>query len=133
LIRIGYDDLRGYVAGGLAAWAAAGLPIERVSVMSVAELRERIAGGEAPLVLDVRQDDEWQAGHIRGAVHIENGRLPYDALPLPDDRPIAVHCQHGARSVAGMSVLARRGYRNLTLVKGGFAAWEEAGFEVERG
>ncbi len=132
LIRIGYDDLRGYLEGGLAAWEAAGLPVARVELMAVNELRERLAAGDAPIVLDVRQDAEWTAGHIPGAIHIENGRLPYDELPLPQDRPIAIHCQHGARSVAGFSALTRRGYRNLSVIKGGFAAWEAAGFEVER-
>ena len=84
-------------------------------------------------MLDMRQDDEWIAGHIPGAIHFETGRSPHDDLPLPHDRPIAVHGQHRNRSTAGLSVLARRGYRNLMLVDGGFAAWQEADFEVERG
>lgn len=88
LIRIGYDDLRGYLEGGLAAWEAADLPTAPVRKMPVAELRERLGDGEGPLVLDVRQDDEWAAGHIPGAVHVENGRLPYNDLPLPADRLI---------------------------------------------
>jgi hydroxyacylglutathione hydrolase len=141
LIRIGYDDLRGYLEGGLAAWEKAGLPMARIGSISVAELREHLGvrrgSGQAadgmPLVLDVRQDAEWQAGHIPGAIHVENGRLPYDDLPLPIDVPLVVHCQHRDRSTAGVSVLARRGYHNLLLVDGGFAAWESAGFEVEQG
>jgi hydroxyacylglutathione hydrolase len=133
LIRIGYDNLHGYLEGGLAAWEAAGLPVERIQPISVAELRAQLTGREAPIVLDVRQDDEWNAGHIPGALHIENGRLPYDDLPMPTDRPVVVHCQHRDRSTAGLSVLARRGYRDLRLIDGGFAAWSEAGFEVEQG
>jgi hydroxyacylglutathione hydrolase len=133
LIRIGYDDLRGYLAGGMAAWEKAGLPLARIRAISVADLHERLADGAAPMVLDVRQDAEWQAGHIPGAIHVENGRLPYDDLPLPIDVPLVVHCQHRDRSTAGVSVLARRGYHNLLLVDGGFAAWESAGFEVEQG
>ena len=132
LLRIGYDDLRGYLEGGLAAWEKAGLPVERVTTVPVAELRGRVAGGEAPVVLDVRQDAEWAAGHIPGAVHIENGRLPYDDLPIPVDRPVVVYCGHRNRSMAGLSVLERRGYR-AWLLDGGFAAWKEAGFEIEGG
>jgi hydroxyacylglutathione hydrolase len=132
LIRIGYDAVRGYLQGGLEAWRSAGLPVERTPVMSVAELRERLSRGAAPLVLDTRQESEWQAGHIPGAVHVENGRLAVDDLPFDVEQPIALHCQHGPRAMAGISVLARRGYRNLTLVKGGFAAWAEAGYPVER-
>ena len=133
LIRIGFDDVRGYLDGGIDSWARAGLPITRVSVMTTGELRERLGADDAPIVLDVRQDAEWLAGHIPGAVHVENGRLPYDDLPLPMDRPIAVHCQVGPRATAAVSVLERRGYRDLFFVKGGFAAWEAAGYEIERG
>jgi hydroxyacylglutathione hydrolase len=83
LIRIGYDELWGFLEGGLAGWEAAGLPLERFTTMSAAELHQRLGDGQAPLVLDVRQNGEWLAGHIPGATHIENGRLPYDYLPLP--------------------------------------------------
>ncbi len=133
LIRIGYDDLRGFLEGGFAAWEAAGLPVGHIRKITVAELRERMGSRDAPVVLDVRQEREYAAGHIPGALHIENGRLPFDDLPLPADRPIAVHCQHRNRSTAGVSVLARRGFRNLLLVEGGFANWQGAGFEIERG
>ncbi|MBI3954322.1 MAG: MBL fold metallo-hydrolase [Chloroflexi bacterium] len=133
LIRIGYDDLRGYLEGGLAAWAQAGLPLEGIKSIGVAELREHLAAGLGPVVLDVRDDAEWEAGHIPGAVHIESGALPAGELPLPQDRTIAVHCQHGPRATAGISVLARRGYRDLALVEGSFPAWEAAGYAVERG
>jgi hydroxyacylglutathione hydrolase len=134
LVRIGYESLLGYLEGGVEAWVKAGLRTERVQTMTAAELRERLNSGEALAVLDVRQDSEWEAGHIPGALHIENGRLPYDdPLPLPADRPIVVHCAHGARSTAAISVLARRGYRDLILVKDGFAGWAAAGFEVQQG
>ena len=129
----GYDNLRGHLDGGLTAWRALGLPVERVRTISPAALRDRMTAGEAPLVLDVRSDGEWEEAHIPGAVHIQNGRLPFDDLPLPRDRPIVVHCQLRNRSMAGLSVLARRGYRNLALLDGGFGAWEAARFEVERG
>ena len=121
LIRIGYDDLRGYLDDGLAAWEAAGLPVGRIRKMPVRELRERQAAADPLVVLDVRQDAEYAAGHIPGALHIENGRLPFEELPLLTDRPIVVHCQHHNRSTAGLSVLIRRGYRDLILVEGGFA------------
>ncbi len=132
LLRIGYDNLLGYLEGGVEAWAAAGLRLETVPTISIKELRERMHD-EGLAVLDVRQNDEWQAGHIPGAIHIENGRLPYDDLPLPGDKPIAVHCEHGSRSMAGIAVLKRRGYHHVMQVEGGFGQWERLGFEVERG
>ncbi|MGQ0604111.1 MAG: MBL fold metallo-hydrolase [Anaerolineales bacterium] len=132
LIRIGYDDLRGYLHEGMEAWAKAGLPVETVPTISARELRERLNAGDALTVLDVRQQNEWDAGHIPGALHVENGRLATDTPALPADRPIAVHCARGARSMAGISVLLRKGYRNLIQVEDGITAWQAAGGDVMR-
>jgi hydroxyacylglutathione hydrolase len=130
LIRIGYEGLQGYLEGGLEAWARAGLPVDSLPRLSVSELRERLRSGEALALLDVRQDSEWEAGHIPDAVHIENGRLVNAPLPWPASQPIAVYCAVGARSTAGISVLLRRGFTHLYLVEGGFNAWHKAGFET---
>ena len=132
LIRIGYDDLRGYLEDGMRAWVSGDLPIERVRTVSAMQLRRQMAGANRPTVLDVRRDDEWNAGHIPGALHVENGRLASEDLPVPKDAPIVVHCHTGNRSTIGISVLARRGYTNLTLLENGLAAWEASGYEVER-
>jgi len=131
LLRIGYDDLRGTLEGGMPAWEGIGLPVDRVSTVTTTELRERLTGPRPPVVLDVRFDAEWRGGHLPQAVHIENGRLPLEELPWPMDQPIAVHCAHGNRSISGISVLARRGYRNLWFVEGGFSSWAKSGFEVK--
>ena len=127
---IGYDDLRGYLEGGLAAWEAAGLPVARVPVMPVEELHRQLERGDAPFILDVRHDAEWQAGHLPRAIHIEAGRLPVGELPVPEDGPVVVHCGHADRSTVSISVLERRGYRHLTLLDGGFSSWQAAGYEV---
>jgi hydroxyacylglutathione hydrolase len=133
LFRIGYDNLLGWLDGGLAAWEAAGYPVTRFPTLTVHELRERLRGPEPPLLLDVRQADEWAVSHIPGAQHIENGRLPWMPLDLPRGRPIAVQCASGNRSMAGVSVLARRGYTDLYQVEGGIDAWVRAGYEVVSG
>jgi hydroxyacylglutathione hydrolase len=132
LIRIGYDDLRGYLGGGMAAWEAAGLPVSRVPTLSAEEVRQLLERGEAPVVLDVRFDAEWRAGHIPQAIHVEAGRLPTGDLPLPKDGPVVVHCGHANRSTVSISVLERRGYRNLMLLDGGFSAWKAARYKVEQ-
>ena len=130
LIRIGFDDLRGFLDGGMAAWEAAGLPVKRVPLVAAWDLAPRLRKPDAPVVLDVRQDDEWADGHIMGAVHVENGRLPWDDLPFPKDRPIVVHCHTGNRSSSGVSVLLRRGYKDVSLLDGGWAGWSSQGFPV---
>jgi hydroxyacylglutathione hydrolase len=127
LIRIGYDDLLGYLEGGTETWARAGYPLETIPSMSVKELRERLA--EVVLV-DVRQQSEWNAGHIPDAVHFEGGRIAWEDLPFPHDKPLAIQCASGNRSMSVSSVLRRRGYQNVIQVEGGINRWKLNGFPV---
>lgn len=132
LVMVGYDDLAGYLEGGVAAWGGeAGFPVASDEVLSVSELRERLQSPNPPVVLDVRQDSEWRQGHIPGAVHIEGGRLAEEADRLPHDRPIAVHCGTHNRSPSAMSVLERQGFKDVLLVRGGWTAWAKAGYNIE--
>lgn len=130
LIRIGYDNLAGFLEGGMAAWERAGLPLARLPVLTVEQVRSRLERGEPLLVLDVRQDAEWATGHVPGAWHIEAGALADAAGALPHDTPIATHCGHEQRSATALSVLERLGYRNLHLVAGGWTAWRERGYPL---
>jgi hydroxyacylglutathione hydrolase len=129
LIRIGYDDLVGYLNGGIEAWMRAGYPVETISGMNVKELRER--QNEVTLV-DVRQLSEWKEGHIPGAIHMEAGRMAWDELPFPHDKVLAIHCASGNRSMSVSSVLQRRGYHNVIQVEGGINKWKMHGFEITK-
>ncbi len=132
LIRIGYDNLSGYLDGGMAAWEGAGLPIARHGVITAEELRRQLDRGEPVRVLDVRTDAEWEAGHIPEALHIEAGILPEQGLAVPEDEPIVAHCGTQERSATSLSVLERLGFKNLRLIPGGWAAWEKAGLPIKR-
>jgi hydroxyacylglutathione hydrolase len=133
LIRIGYDDLPGYLDGGMPAWERAGLPVERVPVFTMREVRRRLERGEPLVVVDVRQAHEWSGGHMPTADLIEAGSLPNAELKLPHDRLIATHCGHGQRASTGLSVLEQRGYRNLALITEGVDEWRAAGGAVVQG
>ena len=135
LIRIGYDDLPGYLEGGMDAWKTAGLPVERVPVLTMREVRQRLLkeSGEPLVVVDVRQAHEWAAGHMPQAELVEAGALPRAKLRLPHNRLLAIHCGHGQRAATGLSLLEHRGYKNLALIAEGIDQWREAGGEVERG
>ena len=134
LIRIGYDDLRGYLAGGLEAWQGAGFSIARWHSVSARDLHAWLKNAEKPFVLDVRYNSEWTQGHIRGARHLEAGSLPEVARAvLPDDRPLVVHCARGNRSTVALSILEQKGFKNLYALEDGLARWVGAGYETVQG
>ena len=83
---------------------------------------ERLGG--RPL-LDVRQADEYAAGHIPGALHVPLGSLPDRAGDVPAG-PVAVMCGHGERATTAASLLAARGHRDVAVVTGGPADWSAA-------
>jgi hydroxyacylglutathione hydrolase len=128
LIRIGYDDVIGYLEGGIEAWAR-DYPVETIQSIHVKELRERL--NEVTLV-DVRRLSEWEAGHIAGATHFEGGRIAWENLPFPTDKPLAIQCATGNRSMVAISLLKRRGVHNVIQVDGGITQWIRNGFEVVR-
>ena len=128
LATIGYSNLAGYVVGGMDAWRAAGLPVAELPQMSVHELRERLAKEPGLLLVDVREQDEYEGRHVRGAQHLPFWAVPARAGELPQDRPLAVMCEGGLRSSLAASLLARAGVKDLRNVTGGMAAWLQAGY-----
>jgi glyoxylase-like metal-dependent hydrolase (beta-lactamase superfamily II)/rhodanese-related sulfurtransferase len=129
LARVGIEDLLGYLAGGVAAWQKAGLPLAKTRQISPRELHQKLREGgvHAADVLDVRREGEWQAGHIAG---VECRALDTfsQALPAIDaGRVVAVHCKSGYRSMIACSLLERAGHPNVINVAGGFDAWHDAG------
>lgn len=128
LIRIGYDEVLGYVEGGIEAWARE-YPVETVQSIHPKELRERL--NEVTLV-DVRMQSEWNEGHIPNANHFEGGRVAWEEFPFSQDRPLAIQCASGSRSMIAISVLKRRGIHNVLQVDGGITKWKMNGFEVSQ-
>jgi glyoxylase-like metal-dependent hydrolase (beta-lactamase superfamily II)/rhodanese-related sulfurtransferase len=129
LARVGIEDVRGYLAGGLDSWRSAGMKVAHVPQMTVEELRKRLST-DGPRVLDVRRQGEWETGHIGGAdwYALDNFR---SALPaVAKGERLAVHCKSGYRSIIACSLLQRAGH-DVTNVIGGFDAWQNAGLPVE--
>ena len=131
LARVGLDDVRGYLDGGIEKWIAAGYPVTHVRQLTPAEFVDvRL---ETPMqVVDVRTNDEWKDGHVAGARHIMGGKLVEHLAELPRDLPVALICGSGYRSTVAASVLARAGFENVVNITGGMAAWEQAALPVER-
>jgi hydroxyacylglutathione hydrolase len=128
LLRVGFDDVQGYLQGGIDTWETSGYPLGTLSTWSVYRLAERLKSGAGTLtVLDVRTEKEWNAGHIDGAIHIHGGKLQERFADVPRDKPVAVICGSGYRGSIAASFLKREGYEDVANVVGGMAAWKASG------
>ena len=105
-------------------------------VIEVGALKQQLDGEAAPLVLDVRTDEEYRGelGHIHGALNIPLPELAQRLAELGEDpeRPIALVCRTDVRSHKAALLLARHGFAELQVVRGGMTAWNEQHFPVER-
>jgi glyoxylase-like metal-dependent hydrolase (beta-lactamase superfamily II)/rhodanese-related sulfurtransferase len=125
LTRVGIEALDGYLAGGVAAWKQADLPVATISQMTAGELDARLKS-HAVQVLDVRREPEWDAGHIEGATWWPLDNFKVSPPEMDHEAPIAVHCKGGYRSMIASSLLQRAGFKNVINVVGGFDAWQQA-------
>ena len=107
-LTIGHERLLGELDGGIDTWLAAGLPTETIALVPPTEV-------SGPLI-DVRQDSEWNSGHVPGAVHIELAGLRSAEVPFG---PITVMCGHGERAMTAASILAAGGHEELSVLAGG--------------
>jgi hydroxyacylglutathione hydrolase len=130
LVRVGLDQVEGYLKGGMSAWSAAGLPETHTPQLTPSELHRRLRTGERLRVIDVRTDSEWQDGHIPGAHHVMGGFLADRASEWKTGDPVAVVCGAGYRATVAASVLERAGVKPVFNVTGGMTAWRNAGLPV---
>lgn len=127
LVRIGYEQVQGFLEGGMGAWKATGLPVHSFPRIDVTALHERWAGGEPLTIVDVRRDDEWREGHIPGARHIYVADLPRRLDEIPSDHPVAMICASGFRASTAAGILATAG-RQVIAVGGGMPDWIRRGY-----
>jgi hydroxyacylglutathione hydrolase len=124
--------VRGFLDGGMTAWRSEERPVKRIELVDVEELAERLARDDGVLVLDVRDEDEFDQAHIPRSLHIPYGRLLERLGELPRDRTIAAVCSGGKRSGLAASLLQREGYDSvLHVAHGGIATWQRRGHPVE--
>lgn len=127
----------GFLEGGIEAWMEAGKHAESVRQLDVHDLRHKLSINGLQ-VLDVRDSEEWDEGHIENAHFLPYTRMvdqltssaQLNTLPLEKGQEIAVTCATGKRSSTAISVMKRQGFTNLFNVTGGMEAWEAAGFPM---
>ena len=105
----------------------------RIHEISVEETRERLEAGEGARLIDVREDNEWEAGHAAGAEHLGKGVIERDIERLVPEKSteLILYCGGGYRSALAAETLQRMGYYDVSSMAGGWRAWTEAGAPVE--
>jgi glyoxylase-like metal-dependent hydrolase (beta-lactamase superfamily II)/rhodanese-related sulfurtransferase len=114
-LEVGHERLVGELAGGIDAWRTSGRPVATIPMVDPAGVNAKI--------LDVRQANEYAAGHIPGARHVELGAIP--STPLPEE-PLTVMCGHGERAMTAASLLTARGNTDVAVLDGGPHTWKAA-------
>jgi len=132
LARVGIENVKGYLEGGVTSWRDAGLPVNTLPQVSVAELNAALANNDMQIV-DVRRPAEYVTGHVPHAQNAPLATLDKSLGPLnlEKDKLTAVICAGGYRSRAAASLLQQQGFSNLLNVTGGTGAWINAGYRVE--
>lgn len=126
LSRVGYDNIIGYLEGGLEAWAKAGKETDRVEYISAQDFTEKFKsmGGKLQ-VKDVRKPTEYAAEHVEEAMNIPLANLSKNMAEFSKTELNYVHCAGGYRSMIAVSILKSRGFDNVIDISGGFAALSE--------
>jgi len=106
----------------------------RVREIDIAQYQRMREEGAEHVLVDIREDSEWAAGHAAGAVHIGKGVIERDIEQKQPDKAttLVLYCGGGFRSALAAEALGRMGYENVISLDGGWKAWEAAGLPTER-
>lgn len=127
-LLVGYERFGGVLEGGISAWIEAGLVVKNIPLIGAVVAKRVVVDGG--VTLDVREANEFAAGHIEGAIHIPLGSLSSRIEEVPRDRPIVTYCGHGERSTTAASILEVAGITNVSNLELGIGGWQNNGGRV---
>ncbi len=133
LYRLGYDDIPAFLEGGLHQWETSGRGYDRIPAVHTAEIVEKIDRKEEFTLLDVRSREEFEAGHLPGAVPVYLGELPDHYGKIPPGRPLITFCGSGRRAIIAASLLKRSGFEKVEVCLGSIQACTEVGCPIRTG
>jgi len=119
LSRIGFDNVIGYLKGGINTWKTEGKKLDHIERISAQEMETRLKARKI-LVVDVRRKSEYDAEHIVDALNIPLREINDHLAQIPKESPFILHCAGGYRSMIAASILKQRGWNNFVDVVGGF-------------
>jgi rhodanese-related sulfurtransferase len=125
LARVGYENVVGYLNGGIDSWTGKS---ETVKSISAAEMKSEMEKNID--VLDVRKPGEWAVSHLKNATFLPLADFPSVLNGLDKSKPYIVHCGGGYRSMTAISIMKNHGFNNLINVYGGFGAMVQAGLPI---
>jgi hydroxyacylglutathione hydrolase len=132
LIRLGYDNIQGYLSGGMLSWHMSGRKSDTVETLTVHEFCGILDKGQKPWILDVRSAEELEEdGKIPGAHHIHITQLPEKIRDVPLDKKVCIFCGSGLRSMTAASILKKEGIENPAVILGGLMGWDSATCPIE--
>lgn len=126
LARIGYDNVQGFLKGGIEAWTMAGYSTHSIETIEAADF---VKEHKDYPVVDVRKFSEFEAGHVEDAVNVPLDFI-YDKMESLPNEPFYLHCKGGYRSIAAASILKTKGYNHIININGGMDALTDAGQPV---
>jgi rhodanese-related sulfurtransferase len=123
--RVGFDNILGFLDGGVSAWAAAAKPLDHLPQLSVQSLKHVLKKYTDHVILDVRTEQEWERGHIDKAIHKPIADLVREGIDFDNKQQhVTAICGSGYRSNIAGSFLKSKGYEQVFSVIGGMTAWE---------
>lgn len=107
---------------------------KRIKEIDFRDIKKRLDAGEKFILVDTREDSEWQRGHIPNAIHLGKGIIERDIeAAIPDkSAPLVLYCGGGFRSALAADNLQKMGYKNVVSMDGGWRGWTEAGFPTAK-
>lgn len=128
-LLVGYERFAGVLEGGLPAWQSSGRAIESAPLLEPGTAARTVAAGT--LAIDVREDNEYDEGHLPAALHIPLGSLPKRLAEIPREQELLTYCGHGERAATALSILQGAGFDRVANLDLGIGAWRERGYPLE--
>jgi len=128
LARVGYENIKGYLKGGMNGWIESGRSIDTIESIAPEKFAEKLNVNIE--ILDVRRQGEYDEEQLEGAINIPLDALPDSTNTLDKSKKYYVHCRSGYRSMAGCSILKARGFDNLINIAEGMEGMKKAGVET---
>ncbi len=114
--------------------AQALLAKSHITEIDIHQAKKKLESAHPPVLIDVREDAEWQTGHLPNAVHLSKGIIERDIeKTIPDiNTPLVLYCSGGYRSAMAAENLQKMGYTNVCSMEGGSTAWTNAGYPIQK-